>query len=120
MIATKKALPRRTVIRAAGATLALPLLDAMVPAFTPIAKTAARAVRRLGFVYIPNGAVMDKWTGFELFPKSIYGFDKLPALIVPRDLLLICGSAWLVCILGGLIPAWRAGRLKPVEALRYE
>jgi lipoprotein-releasing system permease protein len=65
-------------------------------------------------------ALMDRLTGFELFPKSIYGFDKLPALIVPRDLLLICGSALLVCLLGGVIPAWRAGRLKPVEALRYE
>jgi lipoprotein-releasing system permease protein len=57
---------------------------------------------------------------FELFPRDIYGFSELPALIVPRDVILICGSAWLVCILGGLIPAWRAGRLKPVEALRYE
>jgi lipoprotein-releasing system permease protein len=59
-------------------------------------------------------------TGFELFPASIYGFGELPALIVPRDVLLICGSALLICILGGVIPAWRAGRLKPVEALRYE
>ena len=64
--------------------------------------------------------VMNKLTGFELFPASIYGFNELPALIVPRDILLICGSALLICLLGGLIPAWRAGRLKPVEALRYE
>jgi lipoprotein-releasing system permease protein len=64
--------------------------------------------------------IMNRVTGFELFPASIYGFVDLPALIVPRDILLICGSAWIVCILGGLIPAWRAGRLKPVEALRYE
>ena len=63
---------------------------------------------------------MNRLTGFELFPASIYGFTELPALIVRRDILLICGSAWLVCILGGVIPAWRAGRLKPVEALRYE
>ena len=41
-------------------------------------------------------------------------------LIVPRDIAIICGSALLICLLGGLIPAWRAGRLKPVEALRYE
>jgi len=59
-------------------------------------------------------------TGFELFPASIYGFMELPALIVRGDILLICGSAWVICILGGVIPAWRAGRLKPVEALRYE
>jgi ABC-type lipoprotein release transport system permease subunit len=44
----------------------------------------------------------------------------LPALIVPRDILIICGSALLICLLGGIIPAWRAGRLRPVEALRYE
>jgi lipoprotein-releasing system permease protein len=63
---------------------------------------------------------MNRMTGFELFPASIYGFTELPALIFPRDILLICGSAWIVCILGGVIPAWRAGRLRPVEALRYE
>jgi lipoprotein-releasing system permease protein len=63
---------------------------------------------------------MNRLTGFELFPASIYEFTELPALIVRQDILLICGSAWLVCILGGVIPAWRAGRLKPVEALRYE
>lgn len=63
---------------------------------------------------------MNRLTGFELFPASIYGFSRLPALIVPRDILIICGSALLICLLGGIIPAWRAGRLKPVEALRYE
>jgi lipoprotein-releasing system permease protein len=63
---------------------------------------------------------MNHMTGFELFPASIYGFTDLPALIFAKDILLICGSAWVVCILGGVIPAWRAGRLKPVEALRYE
>ena len=63
---------------------------------------------------------MNRLTGFELFPASIYGFSELPALIVPKDIVLICGSALLVCLLGGVIPAWRAGRLKPVEAMRYE
>jgi lipoprotein-releasing system permease protein len=63
---------------------------------------------------------MNRMTGFQLFPREIYGFGQLPALIVGKDILLICGSAWIICILGGLIPAWRAGRLKPVEALRYE
>jgi len=63
---------------------------------------------------------MNRATGFELFPAEIYGFAELPALISPRDVILICGSAFIVCTLGGLIPAWRAGRLKPVEALRYE
>ncbi len=63
---------------------------------------------------------MNRLTGFELFPASIYGFTELPALIFPRDILIICGSAWIICMLGGVIPAWRAGRLRPVEALRYE
>lgn len=63
---------------------------------------------------------MNRLTGFELFPASIYGFNRLPALIVPRDIVIICGSALVICLLGGIIPAWRAGRLNPVEALRYE
>ena len=62
MIVTKRALPRRTFLRGVGATLALPLLDAMVPAMTPLAATAARPVRRLGFVYMPMGAHLPEWT----------------------------------------------------------
>ncbi len=64
--------------------------------------------------------LMDRLTGFQLFPVSIYGFSELPAMIIPRDVILICGSALIICTLGGVIPAWLAGRLKPVEALRYE
>jgi lipoprotein-releasing system permease protein len=63
---------------------------------------------------------MNHWTGFELFPASIYGFGELPAVIAVRDILLICGSSFVICILGGVLPALRAGRLKPVEALHYE
>src|SRR5258708_22711193 len=62
MIITKKALPRRTFLRGVGATLALPLLDAMVPAMTALAATPANPVRRLGFIYIPMGAHMPQWT----------------------------------------------------------
>ena len=62
MIVTKKALPRRTFLRGMGATLALPLLDAMVPAATALAATPAKPVRRLGFVYMPMGAHMPQWT----------------------------------------------------------
>jgi hypothetical protein len=61
MFLTKKHIPRRTFLRGVGATLALPLLDAMVPARTLLAQTAANPQRRLGFVYFPNGAVMDQW-----------------------------------------------------------
>ena len=63
---------------------------------------------------------MRRLTGMQLFPVEIYQFSKLPALIVPGDILLICGSALVICIFGGVLPAWRAWRLKPVEALRYE
>ena len=61
MFITKMALPRRTFLRGMGVTMALPLLDAMVPAASALAQTAAKPVRRLGFVYIPNGAVMRSW-----------------------------------------------------------
>ncbi|HEY1340444.1 MAG TPA: DUF1552 domain-containing protein [Bryobacteraceae bacterium] len=62
MMFTRKALPRRTFLRGAGATLALPLLDAMVPPMTAWAATPAKPVQRLGFVYIPMGAHMPQWT----------------------------------------------------------
>src|SRR3954452_6271238 len=62
MMLTKKALPRRTFLRGVGATLALPLLDAMIPAATVLAKTAAEPVRRLGFVFMPMGCDITRWT----------------------------------------------------------
>src|SRR5437588_4464898 len=62
MIVMKKALPRRTFLRGLGTTLALPLLDAMVPSMTALAATPANPVRRLGFVYIPMGAHLPQWT----------------------------------------------------------
>jgi len=68
---TRKCLSRRTFLRGTGVTLALPFLDAMVPALTAQSKTAANVSPRLSFVYLPHGAIMDKWTpkkegsGFE-------------------------------------------------------
>lgn len=62
MIVTRKALPRRTFLRGIGTTLALPLLDAMVPSLTALASTPANPVRRLGFVYMPMGASIAQWT----------------------------------------------------------
>jgi lipoprotein-releasing system permease protein len=59
-------------------------------------------------------------TGLEIFQASVYGFGDLPALIMPKDVAVICISSLIICVLGGLLPAWRAGTLKPVEALRYE
>ena len=74
MISTRMSLPRRTVLRGAGATLALPLLDAMAPAFPARSSAAAAPVKRLGVIYVPNGIAMGYWTppttgpGFELTP----------------------------------------------------
>jgi len=62
MIITKKALPRRTFLRGIGASFALPLLDAMVPSMTALARTPADPVRRLGFVYMPMGCDIARWT----------------------------------------------------------
>ena len=74
MIVTRKAIPRRTMLKGLGASIALPLLDGMVPAFTALAQTPARPLKRFGVVYVPNGVVIDKWTpavdgaGFEFSP----------------------------------------------------
>jgi hypothetical protein len=61
MIVFKRALSRRTALRGLGATLALPLLDSMVPAFTAIGRTAAAPVKRFGVMYVPNGMIMQNW-----------------------------------------------------------
>jgi len=74
MYITRKSLPRRTFLKGVGVTLALPVLDAMIPASTLWAQTPAKALPRLGFVYVPHGAIMDRWTpatdgaGFEFTP----------------------------------------------------
>src|SRR5262245_45929734 len=74
MIVTKKAIPRRTILRGFGTALALPLLDSMIPALNAAAGTAASGVKRFGAVYVPNGMIMNKWTpategaGFEFTP----------------------------------------------------
>src|SRR5258706_11189619 len=62
MIITKKFMPRRSFLRGVGATMALPLLDAMIPAATVLAKTPANPVRRLGFVLMPMGCDLTRWT----------------------------------------------------------
>jgi hypothetical protein len=92
MIISKMAIPRRAFLRGMGVTLALPLLDAMAPALTPVAR-AASSPRRLGFVYIPNGASMPHWrpagSGSELteMPPSLLPLEPFRAqTIVPVGL----------------------------------
>ena len=76
MFIRKLALPRRTFLRGMGATVALPFLEAMVPAMTATAKTAANPPRRWGAVFFPNGAIMEQWS-----PAAVgSGFDYSPSL----------------------------------------
>src|SRR3990167_4587998 len=80
MIITRKALPRRTFLRGMGATLALPLLDAMIPSMTALADTAAdpARLRRLGFVYMPMGCYITRWA-----PPGEKSLDELSPSLSP-------------------------------------
>ena len=76
MFVSKIALPRRTFLRGVGAVVALPLLDAMLPALTPLVRAQARPRTRFGAIYIPNGAIMEQWIPEIVGP----GFDIKPIL----------------------------------------
>src|SRR5947207_829126 len=95
MIIRKKAISRREMLRGIGAMVALPLFDAMIPALSAQAKTAAKPINRLGVMYIPNGMIMNKWTpvldgaGYEFSPT-------LGALAPYRDQLLVLSN--LACV----------------------
>src|SRR5436190_449963 len=95
MFIAKKAIPRRTVLRGIGATLALPLLDSMVPALSALARTSARPVNRFGVVYVPNGMIMKNYlpvlegAAYELTPT-------LSALAPFREQMLVVSG--LECI----------------------
>jgi lipoprotein-releasing system permease protein len=58
--------------------------------------------------------------GIQIFPADVYQFSKIPAEVVPKDVAIICLSAFVICSLAALVPAWFAARLEPVKALRYE
>ena len=73
---TKKSIPRRTFLKGVGASFALPLLDAMIPAATASVKTSAIGVRRLGYVFMPMGCDQSRWT-----PKSENTLDKLSPIL---------------------------------------
>ena len=87
MWVTKKSLRRRTLLRGMGASVALPFLDAMLPAFTPLARADARPRLRFGIVYFPNGAIMPQFTpstagkGFE-FPPSLKPLEPFQDSVV--------------------------------------
>jgi len=85
MFVTKKFLTRRTVLRGAGIALGLPLLDAMIPAHTALAQTAATPTPHLGFIYFPHGAVMNRWTPtgegkIEEFGEILKPLDKYKSM----------------------------------------
>ena len=88
MFITKLALPRRTFLRGLGATLGLPLLEAMVPALTALAKTAAAPSPRIGFIYHPMGTIYDQWT--PAVDGTAFEMPRILAPLAPlRDQLLI-------------------------------
>jgi hypothetical protein len=80
MFLTKKAIPRRTFLRSGRVALALPLLDAMIPAATMWAQTPAKHVRRLGFVFIPMGCDQARWT-----PPGEGKLDELSPILSPLE-----------------------------------
>jgi hypothetical protein len=95
MFIAKKHLSRRTLLRGAGAAIALPLLDSMIPARTALAQTAATPKSRLGCIYIPHGATMDKWTPTATGKR--FDFSEILEPLAPfRDR---------VCIVSGLAHA---------------
>jgi Protein of unknown function (DUF1552) len=114
MFITKKFLNRRTVLRGAGAMIALPLLDAMIPAATALASTAAKPLVKLGFVYFPHGAIMEKWTpqkegtDFELTPilEPLKPFQKQLTIVSglgnrpgeSQAVHAIVPATWLSCV----------------------
>jgi hypothetical protein len=114
MFITKKHLSRRTFLRGAGVTVGLPLFDAMIPAWTALAQTAASPKPHMGFMYLPHGAIMDQWTpaadgsSFELTPilkpfapfqkqlTIISGLENKPAIAPPVHALN--PATWLSCV----------------------
>lgn len=114
MFITKKFIDRRTVLRGAGAMIALPLLDAMIPAATALANTAAQPRVKLGFIYFPHGAIMEKWTpqkegaDFELTPilEPLKPFQKQLTIISglgnrpgeSQAVHAIVPATWLSCV----------------------
>lgn len=73
-------------------------------------------------IYVRNDFLhfMNHLTGFELFPAQIYGFGELPALIIPSDIIIICGGSLLICLLAAILPSRHASKMNTVQALHHE
>jgi hypothetical protein len=115
MFITKKHLSRRTFLRGAGVTVGLPLLDAMIPAWTALAQTAASPKPHMGFMYLPHGAIMEQWTpvaegkDFELTPilKPFAPFQKQLTIVsglenkgaIAPPVHALSPGTWLSCVL---------------------
>src|SRR5262249_10151268 len=91
MVIAKKSLPRRTFLKGMGAAVALPFLESMAPAMTPLSQSPAKPPLRFGGVYLPNGCVMDNWT-----PKTTDGSLEITPILKPfeafRDQLTVVGN----------------------------
>src|SRR5918998_4260025 len=91
MIISKRAIPRRTMLRGMGAMLALPLLDSMVPALSALQKTAGKPINRFGVFYVPNGMIMKNYLPTEVGRT----FELTPTLsaLAPfrEDILVVSG-----------------------------
>jgi hypothetical protein len=114
MFITKKYIPRRAVLKGLGTAMALPLLDAMIPARTALAQTAANPTPHMGFIYFPHGAIMNQWTpttegsGFELSPilKPLAPFKKMLTVVsglenkpaISPAVHAITPGTWLSCV----------------------
>src|SRR6185295_8214587 len=114
MYISKKHLSRRTFLRGAGVVVGLPLLDAMIPSMTALAQTAAAPKPRMGFLYLPHGAIMEQWTpaaegrAFDMpailkplapFQKQVTivsGLENKPAILPPVH--AINPGTWLSCV----------------------
>src|SRR5215467_9009752 len=95
MIITKKAVSRRKVLRGMGSVLALPLLDAMIPALSAFGATPAKGVNRFGVMYVPNGMIMNKWT--PVLDGTAYELSPTLTSVSPyRDQLFVLSN--LACV----------------------
>jgi hypothetical protein len=101
MTIMKMSLPRRTFLRGAGATVALPLLDAMVPASTALAKTAAAPFPRVGFIYQSNGQCLQSWIPDAAGSDFQFNTTMKPVEEYRKHLTIVSGTSNLSAIVPG-------------------